>query len=473
MIGLRADQHAGDNGEGNRGIDDFDMRLGDMMRGERATMGKSLLDVQRELRIRASYVAAIENCDISAFDTPSFISGYVRSYSRYLGLDPDWAFRRFCDESGFRPPHGMAPAAAGPKPQRRPSDPAEALANPKALFIPQPEPFWASIEPRAIGSIMVMAALVAGLGYGGWSILQEVQKVNLTPSDESPSAIASLDPVQEMRAPDGSADTATALLPPPEALDRVWQPQALDVPVLTPRDGPIAAIDPGPITPTDPTGDESGMRQVAAAPVANPNAAPTAGTVAAGAGSALPGSPALNLPPIGARYADAAAPGAAPAQAGADGQVRTVAPDAPEIEILAARPAWVRVTSADGTVLLEKTMDAGERFALPRLEQPPVLRAGNSGAVYFAVNGQTYGPAASGVQVIKKLELSPAALTQKYAVADLSKDPELAQMVAVASAAPLGQGAPVDGVVPATPPATALPSGLSSVTAPPARAPSP
>ena len=29
-------------------FDDFEMRLGDIMRGERATMGKSLLDVQRE-----------------------------------------------------------------------------------------------------------------------------------------------------------------------------------------------------------------------------------------------------------------------------------------------------------------------------------------------------------------------------------------------------------------------------------------
>ena len=81
MIGMRASATADDSkqdGGANAaapGFDDFEMRLGDIMRGERATMGKSLLDVQRELRIRASYVAAIENCDISAFDAPSFISG--------------------------------------------------------------------------------------------------------------------------------------------------------------------------------------------------------------------------------------------------------------------------------------------------------------------------------------------------------------------------------------------------------------
>lgn len=386
-------------------FDDFEMRLGDIIRGERATMGKSLLDVQRELRIRASYVAAVENCDVSAFDAPSFVSGYVRSYARYLGMDPDWVFQRFCQESGFQPVHGMAPAAAGPKPTRRPADPAEALANPKALFIPQKESFWSSVEPRAIGSVLVMAGLALGLGYGGWAVLQEVQKVNLTPSDQSPAVIATLDPVQDTAAAE-PVDMAAADLPQPEALDRVYRPQALDVPELTPRDTPIAAIDPGLQAAETPQ-----VREAAADPaIAAPSAAPLPGM--AGVQTAMAGPQ-----PDGAAVQP----------------VRTLAPDAPQVEIMAARPAWVRVSAADGTVILEKTMDAGERFALPSTEQPPVLRTGNSGAVYFAVNGQTYGPAAPGPQVVKNVELSPTALTQKYALADPAADPELASMVAMAT----------------------------------------
>lgn len=66
------------------------------------------------------------------------------------------------------------------------------------------------------------------------------------------------------------------------------------------------------------------------------------------------------------------------------------------MELLAVRPSWVRVQSADGTVLFEKILDAGERYVVPTMELPPVLRAGNSGSLYFAVNGQTYGPAAPG-----------------------------------------------------------------------------
>src|SRR6056297_1816366 len=95
-----------------RGFDAFDLRLGDLMRGERATLGKSLLDVERELKIKANYVAAIENADPSVFDTPGFIPGYVRSYARYLGMDPDTAFKTFCIESGFSIAHGMSAEAS-------------------------------------------------------------------------------------------------------------------------------------------------------------------------------------------------------------------------------------------------------------------------------------------------------------------------------------------------------------------------
>lgn len=364
-----------------RSFDDFDLRLGDIMRGERATLGKSLLDVQRELRIKATYIAAIENTDPSAFETPSFIAGYVRSYARYLGMDPEETFARFCAESGFTVAHGMSPAASSVKPMPRPVL-ADPLADPHPKFIPAPPSILSHFEPRAVGSVLVLLGLIAGLGYGGWTVLQQVQRVQLAPVDEAPGVVAELDPLSGVAPP--VVAEADPVRPSSEALDRLYRPQALDVPVLEARDGPIAAIRP----------EATGLLAEAVVP------------------SQAPAAPSAEAP--------------AP--------VQVVAEAAPQLELLAVRPAWVRVQAADGTVILEKILDAGERFEIPATEKPPILRAGNSGAVYFAVNGATYGPAAPGASVVKNLKLSAESLTATYQVADVSKDPELARIVAMAQA---------------------------------------
>ncbi len=390
MIGRRVPPSA-EVSDKPKGFDDYELRLGDIMRGERATMSKSLLDVQRELKIKAGYIAAIENCDVSAFETPGFVAGYVRSYARYLGMDPESTFRRFCSEANFAVAHGMSAEASGPRTARRKIEYADPLANPNASFVPRGEAIWSGIQPGAVGSILVLLLLIGGIGYGGWSVLQAVQKVTLAPVDQAPGVVAELDPLA------GAGTTITnqfdtgevalaalpgqdALPPSPDAFDRLYRPQALDVPVLVARDGPIAAIDPANVGLLSPT-------ETAAAP-----AAVTAP------------QPALGETPV-----------------------QVVAADAPEVELLAVRPAWVRVQSADGTVIFEKILDAGERYALPKLVEPPVMRVGESGALYFAVNGQTYGPAGARGSVTKNLVLSPEALTGKFALADMGSDADLAR----------------------------------------------
>jgi len=89
-------------------FDDFEVTLGDIMRGERATRGKSITDVRLELRLPKSYILAIENGDLSAFRCPKFVPDYLKfvpdyiySYAHYLGLDPSQAFSAFCRETGF------------------------------------------------------------------------------------------------------------------------------------------------------------------------------------------------------------------------------------------------------------------------------------------------------------------------------------------------------------------------------------
>ncbi|MCE8006725.1 helix-turn-helix domain-containing protein [Aestuariivita sp.] len=377
-----------------KGFDDFQLRLGDVMRGERATMGKSLLDVQRELRIKASYIAAIENCDPSAFDTPGFIAGYVRSYARYLNMNPDEAYDTFCQESGFTVAHGMSSEASVVK-----KSDAAARGN---MGAGRPDPFGSSaspfagvpgdtilsqIEPRAIGSMLVLVTLIGGLGYGGWTVLREVQQVQVAPVDQAPVVLSDLDPLNAngLSATGTGSDGFSA--PSVEALDRLYRPQALDVPVLVARDAPISTLDPR-----------------------------TVGTFRA---------PDLPQTPQQAQ--------AAPAPGSQGAVPRVVEDGAPQLRMVAVRPAWVRVTSADGTVVFEGIMEGGQSYDVPATEEPPTLRVGESGAIYFDLNGALYGPVGPRGTVTANLALSVDQVSQTMALADLDRDDDLARMVAEAA----------------------------------------
>lgn len=382
------------------GFDSFDLRLGDVMRGERATLGKSLLDVQRELRIKATYIAAIENADATAFETPGFIAGYVRSYARYLKMDPDWCFRVFCAESGFVPMHGLASFDQDKAKKSKPVHEGDPLSNPNASFVPRRTPLVERIEPAAVGSVVVLIALVGVLGYGGVAVLKEIQKVRFTPVEQAVGVMDEMPDLAGVGAMTADAGEGAGLASPPsvEALDRLYSPRALDLPVLIARDGPISTLDPRDVGVL--AGDEQRLAEAA---------------------------PDLPAPGLGADGGDA------PVLAEAGG-VRVFGPDAPEVAIFAVRPAWVRVQAADGSVILEKILDAGEKYVLPSLEAPPVLRSGNAGSVYFAVNGTAYGPAGEGPSVVKNIALSPEALSDSFAVADLGADAALADFIAVAQA---------------------------------------
>lgn len=372
-----------------KGFDDFELRLGDIMRGERATLGKSLLDVQRELRIKASYIAAIESCDPDAFDTPGFIAGYVRSYARYLNMDPDRAFAVFCEESGFSVAHGMSKEASVVKKpggderlSRRPA--GDIFSAPATPFVPAGEAIWSRIEPRAIGSTLVLLALIGGLGFGGYAVLQEVQRVQVAPVDQTPVVLSDLDPLN------GAAPVESVLgpdieTPRADVLDRLYRPQALDVPVLVARDAPIATLDTRELgTFADPRPDPV---QIAGVSDTSPFGGPSG-----------PSSPSgLSVPQV----------------------VETAAP---ALTMVAVRPSWVRVRAADGTVIYEATMQAGDTWEAPLTEEPPTLRTGESGAIYFAMNDKFYGPVGQTGAVTSNLPLEIAGLQETYLPVEVSTD---------------------------------------------------
>ena len=352
------------------------------------------------------------------FESPSFIAGYVRSYARYLELDPEWAFAKFCEESDYTTAHGMSSQASSiatvkaERTARMAKPNRDLIGDPKVAFSPKGDSVLSRVEPRAIGSMLVLLGLIGGLGYGGWSVLQEVQRVQFAPVEQAPGVAINVDPLAV------STDTTVMAAveqdsgftsPNPDALDRLYQPQALEVPVMVARDGPIASLNPDSFGTLAAENELSGpdLRRVMAGlpdPVERAN-----GSVLANATTTDPHDPSL---------------------------IRVTQAGVPEVAIFAVNEAWVRVRSASGTVIFEKVMAPGEKYILPKTEDPATLRTGYAGTVYFAVNGETYGPAGAGASVVSKVALSEGDIKAKYALADLGQGDALAKVVAQLSIDP-------------------------------------
>ena len=371
---------------GGKSYGPYDYPLGDELRGERATLGKSLLDIQRDLRIKAAYIAAIEDAKPDVFPNPSFIAGYVRSYARYLSLDPDEIFHRFCLESGFVGSAGRAPsershstrgaaAASGVPSGFRPDFAIARLERRQRL--PQ-------ISLPGIGSVLVLMALITGLGYGGWTVLQNIQRVQFAPVDDLPAAVAEVAPLD---APDAATleEPALADLASPvaaTALADLYRQQELEVPILMPRDGPIAALDP----------DRTGLLAV--------RSGIGGGVETAAAEAEVP--TALIGPPV----AEAA---------GSEPQVTSTV-ERPTLVVVAERAAWVRVYQQNGTIIFEKILEKGETYTPPDGVADLRIWAGNSGSVYVRVGDSLHGPLGSGTRAAKDVVLEPQAIVDRFAV---------------------------------------------------------
>ncbi|PZQ50334.1 MAG: DUF4115 domain-containing protein [Rhodovulum sulfidophilum] len=380
----------------------FEYPIGDLLRGERATLGRSLLDVQRDLRIKAAYIAAIEDLDLGVFANRGVIPGYVRSYARYLNLEPEQVYRLFCEQTGFSSAtFGATPAKAGAgKP--RPA-PARGAFPDFPLAPKRRRGFAAPAVPlSALGSLFVLAALIGGLGYGGWTVVRNIQRVQFAPVEELPVAVAEVDDLAAPAAAAVAEPDLSDLASPvtATALSDLYREQEAAVPILTPRDGPIAAINPGsrgPLpdraTPPAPVAvAASGEPDAATAPAADPDAATIAAQLVASVAGAAPGG-----------------------HPGVPEQPVAVAAAASEkITVIAERAAWIRVYLASGTIIFERILEKGETYAPPEGLVDPKIWAGNSGSVYVRVGDTLRGPLGSGTRAARDVALVPASLAETY-----------------------------------------------------------
>jgi hypothetical protein len=69
--------------------------LGITLSRARRARAITLEDVERDTRVSKRYLAALEDEDFSIFPAPVYARGFLRTYSRYLGLNPEELLRIF------------------------------------------------------------------------------------------------------------------------------------------------------------------------------------------------------------------------------------------------------------------------------------------------------------------------------------------------------------------------------------------
>ena len=63
--------------------------IGNFLRERREARGISLIEVEKDLKIRKKYLQALEEGNIDAIPGKTYLIGYLKNYSKYLGIDEE------------------------------------------------------------------------------------------------------------------------------------------------------------------------------------------------------------------------------------------------------------------------------------------------------------------------------------------------------------------------------------------------
>jgi len=94
-------------------------QLGPIFREARAKSGKTIDDAVRETKIAKKYLIAIEDENFDIFPGETYLLGFLRNYSQFLGLDPDEMVLKYRDYKIQEQPAPIEQLIAKPKNTRR------------------------------------------------------------------------------------------------------------------------------------------------------------------------------------------------------------------------------------------------------------------------------------------------------------------------------------------------------------------
>jgi hypothetical protein len=138
--------------------------LGDWLRETRLRKGLTLAEVERTTRINRHYLEALEAEHYDVIPAPVYARGFLRSYARMLGLDPEEAI-------ALMPADLPRPPGLDPMPGlRRAGADAPAIPLPQIPALPGVSKAWvfvAGVLVLLVGLLWVVPAFTGDDGGGG------------------------------------------------------------------------------------------------------------------------------------------------------------------------------------------------------------------------------------------------------------------------------------------------------------------
>jgi cytoskeleton protein RodZ len=338
--------------------------VGALLRAERERSGKNLETIARTLKIRASYLEAIEEGRFQDLPGSAYAIGFLRSYSDFLGLDWDEVARRFKNEAG-------------------------GLSNRAELVFPS------AVAERNIptGMLLAGALVIAVLIYGLWYFYEGRESGGGLVASV-PDRLAAL--LHKPESESQPANAATQAPAPPAAP----APSQASAPAQAPaQNGTQTAT-----TQAQVTASANAPAPVAATPVSPAPPAPAPATAS---------TPATPPPPV------AAAPAAAPAAPTPPSPPPTVvaaatpppAQAAGRVALRADDDCWVQIRDGAGALVYSRLLHAGDTYGVPD-RKGLTLTAGNAGVLTILLDG-TALPALGGKGMVRHdVPLDPDLLTK-------------------------------------------------------------
>ena len=319
-------------------------KIGSTLKSARRSQRFTIRDVSQQLRISVDYLSYLENGAFDELPAPAYVTGFLRSYGQFLGLDPVPLVSRYA-----------------------------ALSTEKTVTPKYKMPMRAGPPQRSAPAIVSMLLVFAGIGYGGWYWLigtDQAEQIAMAPT-EIASGVFSV----------GSGDGAGAL-PVPLALQdsEIDQGgQALDLRVGV---GQAAA----PLN----AGQLDDVRVVTStATAANPALPADRGPMKTAAIAANTNDPtvASELAPAGDLAAVVIASSSADLSVdnlGGNAAIANLRDPAQEITIRAIAASWVEIVRDNGEEVTAKLMQAGDSQVIEGNERL-YLSTGNAGGLMIKV----------------------------------------------------------------------------------------